>query len=717
MEREIKINLYFLLLFLVGCEQQQLWNSPYNKTDLKKNIYFSAFASQPKTLDHAKSYTVDSNLFLSQIVEPPLQYDYFNMPYKIIPSAASSLPKITKLDTKFNMTNKHDAAYTLYDIYLRHDMYYAPHPAFVMHNHEMLYYPYKQSTIPNSIFQFKSLATKNATAKDFVYQIKRLASPKVNSPIYTVMAKHIDGMLEFNQAVSAWLKKHPEQLKADNFLDLRQFNIAGVKMIDDYHYQIRIKDDYPQFIYWLAMNFFAPTPWQVDAFYSQPGFAAHNLSFAWQPVGTGAYQLVDNNPNKVIRLTKNPNFRLEYFPEIKGLEKYQQRKLPLIDEFRFSLDKESMPRWYKFLQGFYDRSGINAHSFSSVVTIDAVGNFKLTPELQKKHLKLDSGVSPDIFFLGFNMQDPIVGGYSEQAKLLRQAISMVVDYEEFISIFMNGRGVVAQGPIPPTIFGGGKASGFNHLVYHVDNSKLVRNSIALAKQKLALAGYKNGIDPKTNMPLQLNYDVPVSGGPDDKARIVWMQEQFAKLGINLNIRATQYNRFQDKSLNGQLQIFNWGWVADYPDPENFLFLLYGPNAIVTTQGPNVTNYNNAKYNKLFEIMRDLPNGKRRQQIINQMLSIVRDDAPWVWGLHSKELSLSHSWVDNVRLNNFANNNLKYYYVDINKRYDALIKWNKAHTKWLWWGLVMLLVLATALSRQLTNKSNARLNFKREMADD
>jgi ABC-type transport system substrate-binding protein len=293
---------------------------------------------------------------------------------------------------------------------------------------------------------------------------------------------------------------------------------------------------------------------------------------------------------------------------------------------------------------------------------------------------------------------------------------MVIDYDEFINIFMNGRGVVAHGPIPPNIWGSAGIKPFNYLVYHVEKNKLVRNSIDIAKQKLALAGYKNGINPNTKMPLQLNYDVPVGSGPDDKARLIWMREQFAKLGIILNIRASQYNRFQDKALNGQLQIFNWGWMADYPDPENFLFLLYGPNSIIKTQGANVSNYNNPEYNKLFQIMRNLPNGKQRQKIIDKMLAIVRDDAPWVWGVHSKGLSLSHSWVDNVLLNDFADNGFKYYYVDIGKRYIFLEQTNQADTKLLWSMVALLFILVLSLMRQLRLKSNKRLSLIGEEFD-
>ena len=125
---------------------------------------------------------------------------------------------------------------------------------------------------------------------------------------------------------------------------------------------------------------------------------------------------------------------------------------------------------------------------------------------------------------------------------------------------------------------------------------------------LAQAGYPGGIDPKTNLPLLLHYDVATSSSPDDKARFHWLRKQFAKIGIALDIRSTLYNRFREKVRTGKAQIFSWGWMADYPDPENFLFLLYGPNGKVKNGGENAANYSNETVDELYEQIKNLPNG-------------------------------------------------------------------------------------------------------------
>ncbi len=101
-------------------------------------------------------------------------------------------------------------------------------------------------------------------------------------------------------------------------------------------------------------------------------------------------------------------------------------------------------------------------------------------------------------------------------------------------------------------------------------------------------------------------------GPDDKSRLDWMHKQFAQLDMQLVIRGTDYNRFQDKMRKGKAQIFQWGWNADYPDPENFLFLLYGPNSKAEHGGENAANYQNPEFDRLFERMKDMDNGPERQ---------------------------------------------------------------------------------------------------------
>jgi ABC-type transport system substrate-binding protein len=306
------------------------------------------------------------------------------------------------------------------------------------------------------------------------------------------------------------------------------------------------------------------------------------------------------------------------------------------------------------------------------------------------------------------MVDPIVGGYSESAKKLRQAISIAQNQEEYISIFINERGIAAQGPIPPGIFGHEEGEkGTDSVIYDWINGKRVRKSLDVAKKLLAEAGYPNGISKKTGKKLKLHYDATATG-PDDRALMDWRRKQFAKLGIQLVIRSTDYNRFQEKVRKGKVQLFSWGWNADYPDPENFLFLLYGGNAVVNTNGAgiNSSNYQNPKFDKLFDEIKTMKNSSLRKKKIEEMLEIVREDAPWIWGVHPKSLALFHQWYKNVLPNAMANNTLKYKRVDAALRAEKQKEWNQPVVMPLVFLALFVILMGFFLHRIYKNRQKA-----------
>jgi len=172
----------------------------------------------------------------------------------------------------------------------------------------------------------------------------------------------------------------------------------------------------------------------------------------------------------------------------------------------------------------------------------------------------------------------------------------------------------------------------------------------------------------------------------------WYRKQFKKLGINLIVRGTDYNRFQEKMRNGSGQLFIWGWNADYPDPENFFFLLYSANGKVKHGGENAVNYHNPEFDRLFELMRNMDNNEQRRQIVQQMQKLVQHDAPWALGFYPKSFSLFHSWFKNVKHNLMANNRLKYTRIDAKTRSVKREYWNQA----VFWPLLLTLCLLLLL---------------------
>jgi oligopeptide transport system substrate-binding protein len=686
-------SLLILLLFLGGCGD--VWNDPYPAQERGRNILYSSFAERPKHLDPVQSYTEDEARFTQQVYEPPLQYHYLKRPYELAALSALEVPKPRILE---------GGRFTVYEIRIRPGIRYQPHPGFIESNHRLERKKVEGLKSPYDL----PLGTRELVADDFIYQIKRLAHPRLHSPIFGLMAEYIVGMAQF-----------AEQLKKadrEGWLDLREHELKGVERVDAHTFRVTLNGSYPQFAYWLAMPFFAPVPWEAERFFAQPGMEAKNFTLDWWPVGTGPYMLTENNPNARMVLERNPNFRGEPYPA-EGepgdaeLLKDAGKTMPFIDRVVYSREKESIPYWNKFLQGYYDVSAIGSDVFDQAVRVSIEGDAGVSPEMEEKGIKLSTSVATSTGYVAFNWDDGVVGGQkggesAERARKLRQAISIAFDVEEQISIFANGRGIAAQGPIAPGIFGYVEGrEGINPVVYDWVEGKPKRKSIETARRLLAEAGYPDGRDAKTGQPLVLYLDT-VARGPGDKAVFDWYRQQFERLSIQLEVRTTDWNRFQEKIRKGTTQLFRLGWNADYPDPENFLFLLYGPQSRARTQGENAANYANPEYDALFEKMKSMVNGPERQRIIDRMVEIARRDAPWIWGIHPKDYSLRHAWLANDKPNNMARNSIKYLRLDVEKRAAMREQWNQPDL----WPLVLVItfLIASAVPAVITYRRRERM---------
>ncbi len=694
------------LLTLASCGSPP--NNPYPAEEAQDNTLYASFEERPKHLDPARAYSANEYEFIAQIYEPPLQYAYLKRPYQLEPLAAAALPDVHYLDAeKHRLPDEaptQQIAYSVYDIHLRDDLRFQPHPAFARNDEGQLRYlgltPAALASI-RTLSDFGHTDTRPVTAWDYVYQIKRLADPRLHSPIAEMMAEYIDGLRPLADQLASDLRQRPD---ASGWLDLRGYPLEGVEVINAHHYRIRLRGQYPQFRFWLAMPFFAPMPWEADAFYAQPGLMERNLSLDWYPIGSGPYRLIENNPNRRMILARNPHFHEERYPlageagdMAAGLLADAGQRLPLIDRAVYVLEKETIPYWTKFLQGYYDASGVASDNFDQAIQFSGIGNAELTPEMQQRGIHLQTAVAASTLYLGFNMLDPVVGGLDEAHCKLRQAISIAIDEEEFIAIFMNGRGLAAQGPLPPGLPGSETGpAGINPYVYDWIDGEPRRKSLDTARQLLAEAGYRGGIDPTQGSPLTLFLDTTASG-VDDKPVLNWYRKQLAKLGIQLVLRTTDYNQFQQKMANGNAQLFRWGWNADYPDAENFFFLLFGDNTKVGKGGENAANYANPAFDRLFRTMRNAPDGPARHELIRQMDAIVRHDAPWVFGVHPQHFSLRHGWYTNFKPNLMANNGLKYQRIDAVQRDQLRRAWNQPiHWPLLLAAAAMLALIAPAV---------------------
>lgn len=694
-----------VLLVLGGCTDEP-WNNPYPASQSGENILYTAFSERPRTLDPAKSYSSNEVEFTAQIYEPPLQYHYLKRPYELEPLTAVRMPQPSYLAADGSLlpadAPPEAVAESVYEIEIRPGIFYQPHPAFARDDTgELAYHALGPEQLAGirTLDDFPLRGTRELVAADYVNQIKRLADPRLQSPILGLMSDYIVGLREYAATL-----QEAYAGQGDAPLDRARYDLEGAQVVDRYTYRIRVRGKYPQLKYWLAMPFFAAVPPEVERFYAQPGMNERNLNMDWYPVGTGPYMLTENNPNRRMVLERNPNYRADPYPsegepedEARGLLRDAGRNMPFVDRVVFSLEKESIPAWSKFLQGYYDTSGIASDSFDQAVQFGSGGEAELTPAMRERGIELLTETQATTFYMGFNMLDPLVGGYGDRARKLRQAISIAIDYEDYISIFLNGRGTAAQGPLPPGI--GPETperEGINPYVYRWEDGQAVRRPIEDAKRLLAEAGYPNGRDVRTGEPLLIHLDV-TGGGPEDKAYFDWLRKQFRSIDLELVIRNTDYNRFQEKMRKGNAQLFTWGWNADYPDAENFMFLLYGPNGKAEFGGENAANYNSAEFNRLFERMANMEDSPERAAIIAQMLDVARRDSPWIWGFHPKRFVLLHTWYHNAKLHLMANNTLKYRRIDPDLRAELRSEWNRPVVGPLaLGGVLLLLALVPAL---------------------
>lgn len=679
----LKVTVLTAICCLLGA-CGETFNNPHPPEPDDSVIHYSNFQIAPKHLDPALSYASDESLLIDQIYEPPLGYHFLKRPYQLVPLSARTLPEISYLNSDKQPVDidAADLAYSRYIIRLNPQAHYQPHPAFAIGEDGLPLYLFQSAQASERYKQlddFPVSASRAVHANDFLYQIKRLADPKNKSPMLGFMAQYIVGMKEFSSRLG--------QLKRNGWLDLDQYSMEGLELIDQHSFSILIKGRYPQFSYWLAMHFFAPVPPEADRFYNNPGFKEKNLTLDWYPIGSGPFMMTRNDPNSKIVLERNPNFRPAYYPaegepgdREKGLLNDAGKRIPFIDKAIYSQEKSILALWTKFLQGYYDRSGDNHANTQGVFDqafIVGPEGIELSEEMQSHQLSVSEDVKPSIFYFGFNMRDPLVGGYSERARKLRQALSIAYNQEEAIDIFMNGGAVSAQGPIPPGIPGYIKGeAGINPYIYDWVDGAAKRKSLDYARQLLSEAGYPNGRDAKTGKPLKIFFDVQSQA--TGTSSMEWQRRQFEALGVQLEFRPSDWNRFREKLMTGNAQLFSHGWLADYPDPENFLFLLYGPESplLCNCDGANNTNYANAEYDQLFIQMRQMQQGPERDAIVSKMIDIMRRDAVWMSGYHPLEYFLNNPWVANAKRHGISKNVLKYLRIDPALREQKQHQWNQ-----------------------------------------
>ncbi len=657
---------WFLLLAAALPALGACTNNPYPDADADAKVLYVAFAAPPKTLDPQVAYAVTDHIITGNVFDTLLEYHYLDRPYRLIPGLAEAVPE----------PEPRDGGRIAYRFRLRAGARFHADPCF----------PPAADGVPS----------RAVTAADVAFSLMRIADPAVGSPVIDTFTR-LHGLRAFSERLQAAradpaiaaLPVHEQYARAGG--------IAGVRALDATTLEIELDEPYPQILYWFAMPFTAPMAWEAVATYD--GRAGRD-ALADHPVGAGPFRLVHYDRLSRIVLARNeqwygrrdPAAPAAHYPTAgeagdaaAGLldPGVVGRPLPFLERVELRRDPESVPAFIKFMQGYYDAATIIRESFDRVVQ-----HGELTPDMRALGLALEKSVSAGVYYLGFNMDDPVVGAPAgARGRGLRQAMSLAIDAEEFLRLFTNGRGIAAQSPLPPGIFGYDPAY----------RNPWRQPDLARAATVLAAAGYPHGIDPATGRPLRITFDVN-----NTTARAL-LQFQFfvdawKRLGLDVAISATDFNQFQDKVRRGAYQLFFWGWVADYPDPENFLFLLYGPMGRRQSGGPNTANFADPRYDALFPRMQAMANGLDREAVIAEMRAIVEHERPWIEVFYPEDYALHHGWLTNVKPSALSLPTFKYWDLDPAQRTALRAQWNRP-VRWPLYAGLGLLALGVVLARR------------------
>ncbi len=480
----------------------------------------------------------------------------------------------------------------------------------------------KQGVLFHDSPAFKEGKGRELKADDVIYSIKRLADPKLQAKGWWLLDDKIIGLNEWREKnVAAPATTYDEE-------------IEGLKKIDALTVAFKLKKPYPQFLYALAMPYAFIVPKEAVEHFGK--------EFLNHPVGTGPFILpVFQQSNRIV-YTKNPTFREKLYPsegeegdDKRGLLADAGKKIPLVDKIIVDIIVESQPKWLSFQKARADLLEIPKDNFDSAV----LGGKELAPELKSKGIRLFANAQLDVTFFAFNHDDPLF-----KNKKLRQAMSMAWDRGEANKLFYNSAAVEAQSVIPPGL--GGYRKEFRN--------PFIKYDLDMAKKLLAEAGYPNG----KGLPA---ITIQTRNETVSRQIIEHFAKNLEKIGITIKVGMNTWPELVNKVTKRQHQMYTMAWGADYPDAENFLGLLYCPNA---SPGSNGSNYCNQDFDTLFKTATLLQDGPERSAFYEKLNETVAVDSPWIFGFHRTKFYLSQAWLKNFKFMEFNHSQFQYLNVDL-----------------------------------------------------
>ena len=511
---------------------------------------------------------VYSGQVIDAIFDPLLTYDYLARPARLVPNTAQSLPMVA-----------HDGR--TYTLKIRQGIYFAADPVF-------------------------KGARRELTAGDYAYSIKRFLDPKNRSPYAFLFEGKIVGLDEL-----------AAQAKQTGRFDY-DATVPGLEVPDRYTLRIRLHEADFNFSHMLGFPLVGAVAREVIEAYGDDTNS--------RPVGTGPYLLKKYARSSKIVLEANPDYRgkvWDFAPGDDPLDaeiaaRMRGRKLPAIGTVEISIMDETQSRWLAFQRGETDIE----YQLWEVAPTFMTEDGRLRPEFVKRGIRLDRSVDPEITYTYFNMQEKIgeqpnpVAGFSKEKIALRRAIAMAYKLDDQIRIIRKGQAMRAQFPIPPGVAG---------------HDPRYRSSIPydpqLANALLDKFRYKRGPDGYRALPDGKPLVIRYSSSPTERDRQFdeLFQRSLDSIGVRMEIHKDRFAELNKLGHECRLMMRSAAWIADYPDGDNFMQLLYGPN----TGQTNSACYRSPEYDRLYEKSRALPDGLERNRLYREMTRLAEVHTTWM----------------------------------------------------------------------------------------
>jgi ABC-type transport system substrate-binding protein len=568
----------------------------------QKTLHLPMRAAGPGSLDPVTGSTVYDNRATSLFYETLLQYKYLARPLALEPLLLEEMPEMTVEDGEMRFRFK-----------LKHGVMFHDDPCF-----------------PGG-------KGREMVTGDVFYSWKRLADREYEYENYWVIEATIKGLDAYKEAQAKRVEageKHDYDAPVEGFVE-----------IDDHTFDVVLEQPIYSFPWKLAMFQLSIVPREAVEAYGK-GFSRH-------PVGTGPFLLEQWTEKKDMTAVRNPTFRDERYPseheasdEEFGFHLAAGKRLPIVDRVEITMFVQENPMWLEFKSGKLDYTQVPAENFLEAFH---KRSWKLKKEFADKGIVAHAVPLLDFIFRGFNMDDPILGGYTDKQRKLRQAIHLAMNHDEFNSVFYNDANVIYDGMIPPGLAG-----------YPKDGKGPVSwlgHDVERAKELIAEAGYPGG----KGLPV-IDYYINSSGNSPEQAEL--FKRQLAEIGVQLNVRSLAFAQLIDAINKKKAPLFGFAWSSDYPDGENNLALFYGPNE---APGSNHYNYKNPEFDKLYEKIRVMPPSDERDALYEKMRDMVLLDTPYIGSMARVRFYLVNPWLKNFKPTEDFYNWIKYMDVDGAKR--------------------------------------------------